>query len=95
MIKRISTYDLTFYMILPQYFFSNTFSRIKEKSRYRWLKLQEDFLVEYSLKGIVPIHLILIAIPFLIIHSIIYGVSRCKYNKEFITGLYNSNCIFL
>lgn len=44
-------------------FFSDTFNAVQQKSDFYWKQIQTDFLEEYSIKTIFPIHLQLLALP--------------------------------
>lgn len=54
------------------YNFSNTFTEVHKESEFHWSQLQTDFLEEYSVKPIFPIHLQLLALPVCFAHFIIW-----------------------
>lgn len=56
--------------------YSNTFKEIHEKSEFYWSQLQNDFLEEYSIKTIFPIHVQLLVLPVIITHVFIW---LCTY----------------
>jgi hypothetical protein len=45
---------LTHYCLI--FFVSNTFQKVHEQQKFHWAELQADFLEEYSVKSIFPIH---------------------------------------
>ncbi|XP_061167809.1 transient receptor potential cation channel subfamily M member-like 2 [Saccostrea echinata] len=64
--------------------YSNTFAEVHEKSKFYWSQLQTDFLEEFSLKSIFPVHMQLIAIPFFVIHAFVWlvrSLPRCRTVK--------------
>lgn len=52
--------------------YSRTFSSIQQESELYWSQLQADFLEEYSIKTIFPIHLQLFVVPAIIIQAIVW-----------------------
>ncbi|XP_063397476.1 transient receptor potential cation channel subfamily M member 3-like [Mytilus trossulus] len=56
--------------------YSNTFKEIHEKSEFYWSQLQNDFLEEYSIKTIFPIHVQLLVLPVVITHAFVW---LCTY----------------
>lgn len=57
--EHVLVYMLVFFFI----FFSDTFNAVQQKSDFYWKQIQTDFLEEYSIKTIFPIHLQLLALP--------------------------------
>ncbi|XP_052090013.1 transient receptor potential cation channel subfamily M member-like 2 [Mytilus californianus] len=65
--------------------YSDTFQQVQVQSKFHWSLLQKDFLEEYSLKTIFPIHLQLIALPVCLVHWLIWCIcnrSKCCSNEE-------------
>ncbi|XP_062578087.1 transient receptor potential cation channel subfamily M member 2-like [Saccostrea cucullata] len=58
--------------------YSNTFAKVQEKSKFYWSQLQTDFLEEFSLKSIFPVHMQLLAIPFFVIHAVVWMVTSIR-----------------
>ncbi|XP_071145517.1 uncharacterized protein [Mytilus edulis] len=52
--------------------YSNTFKEVHEEAEFYWSQLQNDFLEEYSVKTIFPIHVQLLVLPVIIIHAFIW-----------------------
>ncbi|XP_052083007.1 transient receptor potential cation channel subfamily M member-like 2 isoform X1 [Mytilus californianus] len=52
--------------------YSNTFKEVHEEAEFYWSQLQNDFLEEYSVKTIFPIHVQLLVLPVVIIHAFIW-----------------------
>ncbi|XP_061170919.1 uncharacterized protein LOC133180400 [Saccostrea echinata] len=52
--------------------YSHTFEDVHEKSKFYWSQLQLDFLEEYSVKTIFPIHFQLLVLPVSLIHFVIW-----------------------
>lgn len=52
--------------------FSDTFQQVHQESEFHWSQLQTDFLEEYSVKTIFPIHLQLLALPVCVVHFVIW-----------------------
>ncbi|VDI08563.1 Hypothetical predicted protein [Mytilus galloprovincialis] len=52
--------------------YSDTFQKVQQESEFYWSQLQTDFLEEYSIKTVFPIHLQLLVLPAAIIHAIIW-----------------------
>ncbi|OPL20696.1 hypothetical protein AM593_04512, partial [Mytilus galloprovincialis] len=52
--------------------YSDTFQNVQQESEFYWSQLQTDFLEEYSIKTIFPIHLQLLIIPAIIIHALLW-----------------------
>ncbi|XP_071179495.1 uncharacterized protein [Mytilus edulis] len=74
--------------------YSDTFSKVHEESEFYWSQLQNDFLEEYMLKTIFPVHLQIFAIPAFLLHLIgwmcfySYNRIRGKHIKETNDGNY-------
>lgn len=51
---------------------SDTFQQVHQVSEFYWSQLQTDFLEEYSVKTIFPIHLQLFALPMFLVHALIW-----------------------
>ncbi|VDI33497.1 Hypothetical predicted protein [Mytilus galloprovincialis] len=65
--------------------YSDTFQQVQVQSKFHWSLLQKDFLEEYSLKTIFPIHLQLIALLPCLVHLLIWcfrNWSKCCSNEE-------------
>ncbi|XP_063407910.1 uncharacterized protein LOC134691350 isoform X2 [Mytilus trossulus] len=65
--------------------YSDTFQQVQVQSKFHWSLLQKDFLEEYSLRTIFPIHLQLIALPVCLVHWLIWCIrnwSKCCSNEE-------------
>ncbi|CAC5385234.1 unnamed protein product [Mytilus coruscus] len=68
----------------------NTFQKVHQESEFYWSQLQNDFLEEYSVKTIFPIHLQLLVLPVAIVHAILWLncpcgeilYDSCSRNKE-------------
>ncbi|XP_062602906.1 transient receptor potential cation channel subfamily M member 2-like [Saccostrea cucullata] len=52
--------------------YSHTFEEVHEKSKFYWSQLQLDFLEEYSVKTIFPIHFQLLVLPVSLVHFMIW-----------------------
>ncbi|XP_061170920.1 uncharacterized protein LOC133180401 [Saccostrea echinata] len=52
--------------------YSHTFEEVHEKSKFYWSQLQTDFLEEYSVKSIFPVHFQLLALPVCLVHFIFW-----------------------
>ncbi|XP_071146988.1 uncharacterized protein [Mytilus edulis] len=57
--------------------YSNTFQSVHQESEYYWSQLQNDFLEEYSVKTVFPIHLQLLVLPIAIMHAILWLFCPC------------------
>ncbi|XP_063408792.1 transient receptor potential cation channel subfamily M member 2-like [Mytilus trossulus] len=66
--------------------YSDTFNLVQQQSEFYWRQIQTDFLEEYSIKTIFPIHLQLLALPgiitaiILVCYSNLRGKLSNKYN---------------
>ncbi|CAC5386136.1 unnamed protein product [Mytilus coruscus] len=65
---------------LGVYLSPDTFAKVHEESEFYWSQLQNDFLEEYMLKTIFPVHLQIFAIPAFLLH-LIGWVCFCSYNR--------------
>ncbi|XP_062601197.1 transient receptor potential cation channel subfamily M member 4-like, partial [Saccostrea cucullata] len=54
--------------------YSHTFEEVHEKSKFYWSQLQTDFLEEFSVKSVFPMHLQLIALPACLVHFILWCI---------------------
>ncbi|XP_061190728.1 transient receptor potential cation channel subfamily M member 2-like [Saccostrea echinata] len=54
--------------------YSHSFSKVHEKSKFYWSQLQTDFLEDFSIRSIFPVHMQLLAIPFFFIHACAWAV---------------------
>ncbi|VDI52823.1 Hypothetical predicted protein, partial [Mytilus galloprovincialis] len=68
--------------------YSDTFNLVQQQSEFYWRQIQTDFLEEYSIKTIFPIHLQLLALPgiitaiILVCYSKLRGKLSNKYNMH-------------
>ncbi|XP_056004039.1 transient receptor potential cation channel subfamily M member-like 2 isoform X2 [Ostrea edulis] len=63
--------------------YSNTFSEVHEKSKFYWALLQTDFLEEYSVKSIFPIHFQLLVVPMCLVHFLFWiPISWLRSNHQ-------------
>lgn len=65
-------------------FFSHSFNEVQQQSDFYWRKIQTDFLEEYSIKTIFPVHLQLLALPGIVFAMmwVIYRKCRSVVPKE-------------
>ncbi|VDI71795.1 Hypothetical predicted protein [Mytilus galloprovincialis] len=61
--------------------YNDTFQQVHQESEFHWAQLQTDFLEEYSVKTIFPIHLQLLALPVCLIQFILWCTFPCFYTK--------------
>ncbi|XP_052082915.1 uncharacterized protein LOC127720376 isoform X2 [Mytilus californianus] len=54
--------------------YSDTFQKVHQESEFYWAQIQTDFLEEYSLKTVFPVHLQLLVLPATIIHAILWFI---------------------
>ncbi|XP_063408848.1 transient receptor potential cation channel subfamily M member 2-like [Mytilus trossulus] len=75
--------------------YSNTFKVVHEEAEFYWSQLQNDFLEEYSVKTIFPIHVQLLVLPMIILHAFIWFCclypggklyERCRCDAEVNNG---------
>ncbi|XP_052074333.1 uncharacterized protein LOC127712112 isoform X27 [Mytilus californianus] len=59
--------------------YSDTYQKVNDECKFHWSQLQTDFLEEYSVQTIFPIHLQLLVLPFFLIHVIIWCIKYCCY----------------
>ncbi|XP_052082909.1 uncharacterized protein LOC127720374 [Mytilus californianus] len=52
--------------------YSHTFQKVQQESEFYWSELQTNFLEEYSIKTVFPIHLQLLVLPAAIIHALLW-----------------------
>ncbi|CAG2200767.1 TRPM2 [Mytilus edulis] len=57
--------------------YSDTYQKVNDECKFHWAQLQTDFLEEYSIETIFPIHLQLLMIPFCLVHFIIWCGKYC------------------
>ncbi|XP_063448007.1 transient receptor potential cation channel subfamily M member 2-like [Mytilus trossulus] len=57
--------------------YSDTYQKVNYACKFHWSQLTTDFLEEYSLETIFPIHLQLLVLPFGLAHFIIWCVKYC------------------
>ncbi|VDI08395.1 Hypothetical predicted protein, partial [Mytilus galloprovincialis] len=60
----------------------DTYQKVNDECKFHWAQLQTDFLEEYSLETIFPIHLQLLALPFCFVHFIIWCGKYCCLKKR-------------
>jgi hypothetical protein len=88
----VDTICIFLHLTWSHIFFSHTFEEVHEKSKFYWALLQTDFLEEYSVKSIFPIHFQLLVLPVCLVYflvrgsmSLIYSTNQgrdCKPNVE-------------
>ncbi|CAC5421434.1 unnamed protein product [Mytilus coruscus] len=59
----------------------DTFQQVHQESEFHWAQLQTDFLEEYSVKTIFPIHLQLLALPVCLVQFILWCTFPYFYSK--------------
>ncbi|XP_076107440.1 uncharacterized protein LOC143075763 [Mytilus galloprovincialis] len=59
--------------------YSDTYQKVNDECKFHWAQLQSDFLEEYSLETIFPIHLQLLVLPFCLVHFIIWCAKYCCF----------------
>ncbi|CAG2254562.1 TRPM3 [Mytilus edulis] len=52
--------------------YSDTFQKVQKESEFYWAQIQTDFLEEYSIKTVFPVHLQLLVLPATIVHAIFW-----------------------
>ncbi|XP_056004040.1 uncharacterized protein LOC125661033 isoform X1 [Ostrea edulis] len=68
--------------------YSHTFEEVHERSKFYWALLQTDFLEEYSVKSIFPIHFQLLILPVCLVHFLLcflrsgFQKCDCKWRYE-------------
>ncbi|VDI37294.1 Hypothetical predicted protein [Mytilus galloprovincialis] len=60
--------------------YSDTFQKVHQESEFYWAQIQTDFLEDYSIKTVFPLHLQLLVLPAAIIHAILW-FSGQRYKK--------------
>ncbi|VDI32559.1 Hypothetical predicted protein [Mytilus galloprovincialis] len=57
--------------------YSDTYQKVNYACKFHWSQLTTDFLEEYSIETIFPIHLQLLVLPFGLAHFVIWCVKYC------------------
>lgn len=60
-------------------YFSDTYRKVNDECKFHWSQLQTDFLDEYIVEPIFPIHLQPIALPFFLVHVFIWLTVYCCF----------------
>ncbi|XP_071179857.1 uncharacterized protein [Mytilus edulis] len=59
--------------------YSDTYQKVNDECKFHWSQLQIDFLEEYSLETIFPIHLQMLVLPFCLVHFLIWCAKYCCF----------------
>ncbi|XP_052074304.1 uncharacterized protein LOC127712112 isoform X5 [Mytilus californianus] len=59
--------------------YSDTYKKVNDECKFHWSQIQTDFLEEYSIETIFPIHLQLLALPFCLVHFIMWCAKYCCF----------------
>ncbi|XP_052074299.1 uncharacterized protein LOC127712112 isoform X1 [Mytilus californianus] len=62
--------------------YSDTYKKVNDECKFHWSQIQTDFLEEYSIETIFPIHLKLLMLPFGLIHVFIWLTEYCCFKKK-------------
>ncbi|XP_063448005.1 uncharacterized protein LOC134727554 [Mytilus trossulus] len=59
--------------------YSDTYKKVNDECKFHWSQIQTDFLEEYSIETIFPIHLKLLMVPFGLVHVLIWLTKYCCF----------------
>ncbi|CAG2256278.1 TRPM2 [Mytilus edulis] len=59
--------------------YSDTYKKVNDECKFHWSQIQTDFLEEYSIETIFPIHLKLLMLPFGIVHVLVWLTQYCCF----------------
>ncbi|CAC5374193.1 unnamed protein product [Mytilus coruscus] len=59
--------------------YSDTYKKVNDECKFHWSQIQTDFLEEYSIETISPIHLKLLMLPFGLVHVLIWLTEYCCF----------------
>ena len=62
-------------------FYSHTFESVQQDSNFYWYRLQVNFLEEYTMKSVFPVHLQVVALPFFAFHALMWCITCSFCNK--------------
>ncbi|VDI19387.1 Hypothetical predicted protein, partial [Mytilus galloprovincialis] len=62
--------------------YSDTYQKVNDEFKFHWSQLQANFLEEYMVEPIFPIHLLPIAVPFFLVHFFIWLIGYCCFTKK-------------